>query len=96
MKTKTIAALIVLTAFSSALTNDFPEVGKSYSVDYAVSSDSNPPREFKIISKGPDSWYFIEYIHQPMRLSKQPGPTSPPTAVRMWINFAHIVTAKER
>jgi hypothetical protein len=88
MKTKSIAALIILMAFSSALPNEFPEVGKRYSVDYAVSSESNLPRNFKIISKGTDSWYLVEFRSFSLG-------TLVPYDARMWINFAHILSARE-
>ena len=92
MKTKSITALVVLLVFSTALTNEFPEVGKSYSVDYAVSSDSEPPRNFTIISKGADSWYLVEFLYQPQGISG----ILVPYEARKWINFAHILSARER
>ena len=96
MKTLSVAAVLVLAGFSTALSDEFPEVGKSYAVDYAVELVSNPPREFKIISKGSGSWYLIEYVILPLRRSNDPAPAPAPTAARKWINFDHILIAEER
>lgn len=96
MKTLSLAVVLTLVGLSTAFSEEFPEVGKSYVVDYAVELVSNPPREFKIISKGSGSWYLIEYEILAPRRVNDPAPAPPPTTLRKWINFDHILLAEER
>lgn len=96
MKSLSVALALTFAGLSTAFSDEFPEVGKSYTVEYAVELVSNPPREFKIVSKGSGSWYLIEYAILPPRRSNDPAPAAAPATVRKWINFDHILLAEER
>ena len=103
---KTIASITAAITFAllytaSAQEKGFPEIGASYYFSFALET----PRELrvsklKIIEKGEAQWYLVEYQPNPPKgeQSNEVGDNTSaqtPALRRIWLNLAHVQTARK-